>query len=281
MNRSIYILFSFILFVSCDYFAFEKKTNQEEIVASVANEFLYKKDIVNLFPKIISKQDSIVLAKSIINSWATKQLLLEKASENVSESNTAEINQLVRDYKQGLLINGYKEKLVKQQLDTVISEEEIENYYQENNTNFKLNEELLKLKYLQFSKDLLDKKDIIKLFKSDNIVDMEILEEKRLSFKAIQLNDSVWRSLDNVMLKTPFSRENLLKKTKFFQLEDSLDLYLVAIKDVLRRNNIAPLSYVKPTIKQMILHKRKLELIREIEKILIQDAVKNKSFKIY
>jgi hypothetical protein len=56
---------------------------------------------------------------------------------------------------------------------------------------------------------------------------------------------------------------------------------LVAIKDVLRRNDIAPLSYIKPTIKEMILHKRKIELIRDIEKIIVKDATKNNNFKIY
>ena len=96
-----------------------------------------------------------------------------------------------------------------------------------------------------------------------------------------QLNDSIWTELDKILLKLPFSKENLLKKSKFIQKQDSLGLYLVAIRDVLRRNDIAPLSYIKPTIKEMILHKRKIELIRNIEKIIVKDATKNNNFKIY
>ena len=76
-------------------------------------------------------------------------------------------------------------------------------------------------------------------------------------------------------------RDKLLKKTKFLQKEDSLGVYLVAINDVLRRNDIAPKSYIKPTIKQMILHQRKLQLIRDIEKIIVKDAIQNKSFQIH
>ena len=83
------------------------------------------------------------------------------------------------------------------------------------------------------------------------------------------------------MLKLPFSKEKLLKKTKFLQKQDSLGLYLVAIKEVLPRNSIAPLSYITGTIRQMILHKRKIELIREIEKIIVKDATQNNDFKIY
>lgn len=188
---------------------------------------------------------------------------------------------MVQDYKESLLINNYKEDLIKQKLDTLVTEQEIEEYYLANNENFKLNEVLVKSKYLNFDNNLKDQKEIIELFKSDDIEDAEELERQQLSFKMYQLNDSVWTELDKILLKLPFSKENLLKKSKFIQKQDSLGLYLVAIKDVLNRNDIAPLSYIKPTIKEMILHKRKIELIREIEKLIVKDATKNNNFKIY
>jgi hypothetical protein len=87
--------------------------------------------------------------------------------------------------------------------------------------------------------------------------------------------------LDKVMLNLPLSREELLNKTKYLEKQDSIGLYLISIKDVLSTNEIAPLSYIKPQIKQMILHRRKIQLIKDIEKILIQDATKNNNFKIY
>ena len=77
------------------------------------------------------------------------------------------------------------------------------------------------------------------------------------------------------------SKENLLKISKFIQKEDSLGVYLVAVKNILQKNETAPLSEVTNRIKQIILHKRKLELIREIEKTLINDAIQNKNFKEY
>ena len=95
------------------------------------------------------------------------------------------------------------------------------------------------------------------------------------------LNDSTWIPLEKVLLKTPFSRANLLKKTKFLQKEDSLGLYLVAVKESLTRGAISPKNYVESTIKQMILHQRKLQLIRDIEKIIVKDAIQDKKFKVY
>lgn len=271
-----------LLLISCDYFKIkEKKSNDSNIIAIVNTEKLFKSDIESILPKNISKQDSIIIVKSYVNDWAIKQLLLKKAANNSSLATLNEINDLVKDYKESLLINKYKEELIKQQLDTIVADIEIAKYYNINKENFKLNEELIKTKYLHFGNDISDEEEFISLFKSDDIEDLEELEESQLSFKYHYFNDSTWVALDKVMLKLPFSKENLLKKTKFIEKQDSLGIYLVAIKDVLIRNDIAPLNYIKPTIKNMILHKRKIELIRDIEKILIKDATENNNFKTY
>jgi ribosomal protein L25 (general stress protein Ctc) len=211
--RKVLIIASFLAFVSCEFLGLEKKEESvNKPIASVFNQNLYKEDIKDLLPKNIDSKDSVVLVRSIINNWATKQLLLRKAEENNTQNDNTEINNLVRDYRQALLINGYKERLIKQQLDTVISEQEIIDYYQENSQNFRLNEELIKTRYMHFSEDLIDKKEVIKLFRKGTIEDLEELEMRQLSFKSVMLNDSTWTPLENVMLKTPFSRDNLLKK---------------------------------------------------------------------
>jgi hypothetical protein len=273
----------FLIFFSCDSFEFQKKESllSDQPIASVYDESLFKEDLNFLLPKNIDKNDSIVLTRSIINSWAIQQLLLKKAVENTLENDNAEINDLVRDYKQALLINSYKERLVKQQLDTIIEKEEIINYYKKNNNNFRLNEELIKTRYIHFSNDLIDKKEVLKFFKNGSIEDLEALELRQFSFKKMMLNDSVWTPLENVLLKLPFSRNDLLKKTDLIKKEDSLGLYLAVTIDVLLRNQIAPLGYIEPTIKQMILHQRKLQLIRDIEKIIVKDAIQNKIYKIH
>ncbi len=282
MKKAIMFFLLILTFYSCNYFEVQEKENiTSEIVAIVNTEKLFREDLKTILPNNISKEDSAVLVKGYINDWAVKQLLLNQAESNSSLEDVNNINALVRDYKESLLINSYKERLIKQRLDTIINDEEIDIFYDNNKENFKLNEELLKIKYLHFDNNIINKKELIKLFKSDKIEDLEALEKQQLSFKYYQFNDSIWTPLDKVLLKLPFSKENLLNKTKFLQKQDSLGLYLMAINDVLVRNDTAPLGYIKPTIKQMILHKRKIELIRDIEKILVKDATKNNNFKVY
>jgi len=282
MKRISCSLLMIFLLNSCNYFVMqEKEERSSEIVAIVNTEKLFKEDLKDILPQNTSKEDSVVVVKSFINDWAIKQLLLSKAEDNNSLEDINEVNALVKDYRESLLINNYKEMLIKQQLDTVIREDQIVEFYVNSTDDFRLNEELVKIKYLHFDNNVVSKKEFIKLFQSEDIEDLEKLEKQQLSFKYYQFNDSVWTQLDKVLLKVPFSKEILLKKTKLLQKQDSIGLYLAEIKDVLLRNDTAPLSYIKPTIKQMILHKRKIELIRDIEKIIVKDATKNNNFKVY
>ena len=282
MKKGIFLIGFFSLLWSCEYLEVkEKDTFTSNIIASVNADKLFKKDLTRFLPSNLSKEDSVILVKGFINDWAIQKLLLKNAESNITQEEIESINDLVKDYKESLLINSYKERLIKQQLDTVILDEEIEVFYSNNRENFRLNEELIKIKHLHLAENILNKKELKELFKSDKIEDLEALEKQQLSFKSYHFNDSTWSSLDKVMLKVPFSKENLLNKTKLLQKQDSLGLYLATIKNVLMRNDIAPIGYIKPTIKQMILHRRKIELIREIEKILVQDATKNNNLKIY
>ena len=286
MNKNFAYISIISLLSSCQYFDLEQKSNDDSrLIASVYNINLYEKDIIDLIPTNSTKEDSLLLVKSIVNSWAKQQLLLKKAEDNLIREDRDKNIRLVQDYRRGLLVNGYKERLIKQRLDTLISEEEIENYYDANKQNFRLNEELIKIRYLHFGIDILNRKTIVKLFKSEDYDDLAALQNQELNFKGLSLNDSTWVKVDNVLLEISkfieYPREKLLKKIKFIQKEDSLGIYLVAVKDVLKKNDIAPINYISPTVKQIILHRRKLELIRKIEKTLIDDAIQNKNFKEY
>ena len=102
-----------------------------------------------------------MLMNSFINDWAIKQLLLNKAENNNSLKDINEIKDLVNDYRESLLINNYKEMLIKQQLDTVIKDAEIQDFYSKSKGNFRLNEELVKIKYLHFDHKVISKKEFL------------------------------------------------------------------------------------------------------------------------
>ena len=56
---------------------------------------------------------------------------------------------------------------------------------------------------------------------------------------------------------------------------------MIKIEAILKTNDIAPLSYVRPTIEQIILNKRKKNLLKKIQKDITIDAIKNENFEIF
>ncbi|MDX1827916.1 MAG: peptidyl-prolyl cis-trans isomerase [Lutibacter sp.] len=280
--KQILLIFIAINLFSCNYFTFKK--DDRKPVARVNDSYLYESDLQNIFTSNNSKQDSIKLVKNYINSWIKHELLLNKAKLNLVEE-TKKFEELVKKYREDLFINSYKEKVVEQYLDTVVTENDIENFYKNNHSNFRLSEDLIKLKYIKIGKNVLNKKELTKLFKSDKQEDLDSLKTKELQLKSMNLNDSIWVKYSDLVSKVPIfkdiDKKQLLKKDYFIQKEDSLSLYLLKISNVLVVGNFAPKSYIKPTIKQVILQQRKLKLLKNIEETLVNDARKKQQFEIY
>ncbi|MCB4809297.1 peptidyl-prolyl cis-trans isomerase [Tamlana sp. 62-3] len=281
-KRFLIILVIVVVAQSCQFF----KTEQEGIpVARVNESYLYLSDIEDLVPKEASVEDSTLLVQNFINKWATQQLFVDGAKLNLSHKKQETFNKLVNQYKNDLYAKAYVEALVKRNIDTIVKLTEAEQYYQNNKEIFKLNEELIKFRYIHLDENIIDFKTINERFKRYNSEDKKVLDSISIQFKSYSLNDSIWIKFNQVVQKIPaITAENsseLLKKSNFIQLKDSLGVYLMQINDVLLRNDMAPLEYVKPTINQIVINKRKLELIRELEKDITKDAIKNKQFEIY
>ena len=272
----------FLLIVSCDFL---KKTDDRKPIARVNDTYLYSEDIEGLVPEGTAKEDSTLLVQSFINSWATQQLFVDGAMRNISDEKQEAFSKLVVQYKNDLYTKAYIEALVNKSLDTTVTRQEAEVYYEANKDVFKLNEELIKFRYVRIDENMINFKDIQNKFKRFNKKDKRELDSISIQFKSYSLNDSIWIKVSQVINKisaiNPENKNQLLKKSNFIQLKDSLGVYLMQINDVLLRNDTAPLDYVRPTIKQIVINKRKLEFIRELEKDITKDAINNKQFEIY
>jgi len=280
MRKSFYLLLLLVNLFSCSYFNKEEKVNTRVPIVKVNSSFLYKEDIQNILPNNYKPKDSALIVSNYINSWAKKQILLSKARLNLTDD-AYEIEKLVKKYREDLLINKYREVVITQNLDTIVSESDIDTFYVHNKEILKLNEDLLMLKFIHVDKNIIDKDKIEQLFKSDKKEDIEALIDKELEFKSFYFNDSVWIKYVDVLNRIPLLVKKDINKSKYLIKEDSLNVYLIKIKKVLKRNSISPKSYVLPTIKQMILHTRKLKLLKEIETTLLNDANKNGQYEIY
>ncbi len=261
------------------------RKEQQNAIARVNESYLYEDDITDLVTDETSKEDSILIVNNYITRWATQQLLIDGAERNISEEKQTEYNKLVDQYRKDLFTKAYIEALVRRDLNETVSAQEAEEYYAKNSETFKLNEELIKLRYIKVDENRTDFSQIKERFRRFNKEDKFLLDSISIQFSSYSLNDSIWVKLSQAVNKIPVitseNKNQLLKKSNFIQLKDSLGVYLMQINDVLSRNEIAPLEYVKPTIDQIVINRRKLELIRELEKDITSDAIKNKQFEIY
>ncbi len=281
MKIKLVIILAFTI-TSCTFF---NKTEEQYAVARVNNAFLYKEDIKKIVAPGTPKVDSVLRVQNYINNWAKQQLLVEGAKLNLNEDKQASFDKLVAQYKIDLYANAYLQALVKKNIDTLVNSNEAQSYYESNKKAFKLNEELVKLRYVHLDENMIDFESIKTKFKRFNNDDKKELDSISIQFKSFALNDTVWVRYSQVLNKIPLllteNKDKLLKKTNFVQLKDSLGVYLMHVNNVLLRNETAPLQYVKSTIDQIVINKRKLELIRELEKEITKDAIKNKEFEIY
>ncbi|RZS93195.1 peptidyl-prolyl cis-trans isomerase [Aquimarina brevivitae] len=280
--RYLIIIISVTLVLSCDKFT---KELELEAVARVNDSYLYKKDLKNVVPADVKKEDSIVLVKNFINQWATEQLFIDQAKRNLTEKEQNDFDALVNDYRNTLYINAYKDAVMTQSLNLEVSEAEMKTFYEENIENFNLKEELVQLRYLHLPPDYGNIVATQSQLNRYNDTDKETLQSNTVDFISYSFNDSLWISLDQVISKIPIlknkERKDLLKEGKFNQLRDSTGVYMVKIERVLQMNEPAPLEYIKPTISQIILNQRKRELIKKLEKDITKDAIKNKQFEVY
>jgi hypothetical protein len=276
------IVFVFSIVASCDYFSVPK---EPKAIARVGKNFLYQEDVKDVVPKGTTKKDSLAIIKSFINQWATKKLLFEAAERNLSNDKVSEFNVLMDQYKVDLYTKAYIEELVIRQVDTLVTEKQIVDYYEKNKQYFKNPAELVKLRYINLVKENPKFAKIKAKFTSFTKKDRKGLEELAVQFKSYAFNDSIWVDINQVYEKLPFlteeNKNKYISNGSYFQYLDSTTLWLVKVNKVLPKDNATPLEFLKPTLKQIIINNRKLELVNTIEKEITNDAINDKKYEIY
>ncbi len=278
-----YYLITFLFFfTSCEL---SIKNSENDAVARVNDIYLNIEDIDKSLFLGLNKKDSLFQIQNIVNDWATSKLLEDGALLNLSSRQQQEFEKLIKKYRSDLYTSAYIEALVKKNLDTIILDYQFEKIYNQNKELFVLKEDLIKLRYINHEVNMPNASEIKRRFKRFNNEDQAVLDTISIQFNSFFLNDSVWIKSDDVVKKiNPLNKgfnKLLLKKLNFIQLKDSLGLYLIQIKNIANAGEEAPISYVIPTIKQIILNRRKLKLVNQLKSEIVNDAIKNKKFEIY
>lgn len=108
-----------------------KNGKDDKPVAAIYDKVLYQSDLQGIMYDGISTNDSLVRTKVFIDNWIRRQLLIHQAENNLDKSELDCVKE-IEDYRNSLIIYKYESMLIAQNLDTVVSDEEIEKYLKDN-----------------------------------------------------------------------------------------------------------------------------------------------------
>ena len=270
-----------LLIIACEL----ENNSKEEPLARVNDNFLFFSDIQESLDENMSQNDSMLAVNSAINNWASKKLLYEKAIFNLSNSKQNELDLLVNSYESDLYISNYEKEWLKTRVDTIVSYDQLQSYYNENKNKFRLRQDILLPRFIELPIENFNKTQIVRSFRRLNFQDKIYLDSISLQFKSSFINDSVWLRpelfFNKLKIENKANYNRYFKKKLFFEIKDLESLYLVYISDIHRKNDYAPMSYVKPTLVQILLNKRKLEMKKQLKTDILKQGIAENNFEIY
>jgi hypothetical protein len=282
LNRNYLYVFVLFLWLACDSKHGEDQTRKA--IARANTSYLYEDDVKDLVPFGTDKKDSIELIKKYIDNWIHETLVIQKAENNLTEDKK-NVEKQLQDYRNSLITFAYEKELVSQKLDTLITETEIEEYYNNNKANFELKDNIIKVIYVKVNKTAPEMKKLQSWYKSEDPKDKELLTSYCHQFAAnYYLDDSTWLFFDDLLKEIPiqtYNKELFLQNNRLVEVSDSLYNYFVNIKGFKIRNSLSPISFEKENIKNIILNKRKLQLITKMKEDVYNDAVNQNKIEIY
>jgi hypothetical protein len=253
-------------------------------VAKVGDKVLYESAILEILPQNSSKEDSILLVNDYINKWVKQQLLIQKADENLTPEQKNVDAELLA-YRNSLIIYKYKNELIKQRLDTVVSTSEIENYYNTHNSDFNLNRCIVKAIFLKIPADLANP-NLVKALVEDTSEEglAELREYGSRYAKTVEISTENWIDFQVLQKNFPVeveSPEQFLRRNTLKEMNDSKYYYLVSIQDYKLTNDLAPIEFVENNIKNLILNQRKIKFLKDIEENIYTEGIRQNKFRIY
>lgn len=266
-----------------------RQSSNEEVdrkpVARVENTYLYLDELSDIVPPGASPADSTQRAESYIDSWIRKQLLIAEASRKM-DINEVQVERKILDYRYSIIAYEYQTYYIKQKLDTAISAREIESYYKENIDNFVLKQNIVQATFIKVPKTAPRTDKIKEMILSRREKDQRELKSYCLSFSAAyHLSDSTWIVFDDLVRNSPLAefpnKIQFLKANPYFETSDDSYLYFLKVDSYRITDNTSPLEFVEDEIRNIILNKRKVQLARELEDVVYEEAESNERFEIY
>ncbi len=275
------ILAFLLLLSSCQVY---DRIFKGDVVARVGKEVLYVSDIKDLGIKGFSPEDSLQIVQRYVYSWAKSRLLVDMAESHLSKADR-DVSAQLEEYRQQLLVYRYEQKYVQNRLDTLITEDEYLQYYQSNPESFYAQTPLIRGLYIKISNNSPNIKMIKSLYRTQNEDERDRLAE--LSYVSAEKSSffyDTWMSINVLSQRLDISQGEIQSRFdshNFMEKSYMGYTYLIYAREYISKGDLLPYEYCRSSIRDIILSKRKQELITSLERNLLNDAISSNKLILY
>ena len=270
-----------LLLAGCDFF---QRNAKEVVVAECYGKYLYESDLKGIVPENASVMDSLQRVNSFIDSWIERQVLLHQAETNLSKEQL-DLKRQVEEYRNSLVIYAYETQLINQKLDTVVSEDEIADYYEQNKEEFQLRNTMVRAVYVILKYDCKQKEAFHKLMNDPDTLLLQNLDILATEYsEKSHLDVDHWMRLDELIDIIPIeilNPESFLKRNRFVSLDSDDLTYMVRFEEYLLEESISPLAMQRDNIRSIILTQRKKQLVDRMKTAVYENAKREHAFTKY
>ncbi len=179
----------------------------------------------------------------------------------------------------------YETQLVNQKLDTVVSEDEIADYYEQNKEEFQLRNTMVRAAYVILKDDCKQKGTFQTLMNDPDTLLLQNLDVLSAYYaEKSHLDVDQWMRLDeltNIIPMKILNPESFLKRNRFICLDSDDFTYMVRFEEYLLEESLSPLAMQRDNIRSIILTQRKQQLIENMKRATIEKAKKEHAFTKY
>lgn len=265
-----------LLWLSCNKSS-ESTTQEGKVLATVYDESLMDYEIKSLIPQFANATDSINISNAYIEQWIRESLILHEAKKDVPP----DIDKLVEDYRSSLLKVHYENKVIDSNLDSTISDSELDAFYQAHKSEYLLKEKAISLFIIKTKEGAKINTDIERLWKEEDLGGIAIALESNGG--VIIFEENIWNKISD--LSKTLSRK-MVKRiennegNRFSTTEDGFK-YFIKVLDIKSKNDIPPFSVIDNQLRKVILHQRKKKILNQYTEDLYEREARKKSIKTY
>lgn len=259
-----------------------ESSDSDPLLARVHQKELHLSDLEGMFADDAKAEDSTLIIRAFVNRWSRDAAMQWEAERNLPPD--LNIDRLVRDYRASLVSSYYEEVLAAVRLDSTISREELESYYEEHKSQYQLERPIVRCLFIRVPYPLKDEGELQGLWNNGRVEDTSALAAFCNRFAEVALlQTDAWYSLDDIAAQLPedvLTANNVDKKGEFSMREGSYRYYF-RLLEVKPRLEIAPLSYVEEQARKVIIHNRKRKVLEEAREEIFNRELRRNNIETF